>query len=65
MREETTPLKRWLTPDDLLKEFGIGLSNQQKLRTNRKIPFSKIGRYIRYDRAKIDTWLENNSIDVA
>jgi len=65
MKEETTPLKRWLTPDDLLKEFGIGLSNQQKLRTNRKIPFSKIGRYIRYDRAKIDTWLENNSIDVA
>jgi len=64
MREETTLPKRWLSADDLLKEYGIGLSNQQKLRTNRKIPFSKVGRYIRYDRVKIDQWLENNSIDV-
>jgi len=65
MREEKTTLKRWLSPDDLFKEFGIGLSNQQKLRTNRKIPFSKVGRYIRYDLNKINQWLENNSIDVA
>ena len=65
MREETAPLKRWLTPDDLVKEYDFSKSNQEKLRMNRKIPFSKVGRYVRYDRVKIDLWLENNSIDVA
>jgi len=65
MSKETAPLKRWLTPDDLVKEYDFSKSNQEKLRMNRKIPFSKVGRYVRYDRAKIDQWLENNSIDVA
>jgi len=64
-KETSTPLKRWLTPTELLQEFGFGISNQAKLRMNRKIPFSKMGRYIRYDRLEIDKWLENNKIEVA
>jgi len=59
----STP-KRWLNPNDLLEEFGFGLSNQAKLRMTKKIPFSKIGRYIRYDRLEIDKWLENNKVDM-
>jgi len=58
------PLKRWLNPNELLEEYGFGLSNQQKLRAKQKIPFSKIGRYIRYDRKDIDLWLENNKVDM-
>ena len=61
---EKTPPKRWLNADDLFKEYGIGLSNQQKLRSGRKIPFIKIGRYVRYDRLEIDKWLESNKIAV-
>lgn len=64
--EETpTTLKRWLNPTELSKEFGFSESNQAKLRMNNKIPFSKIGRYVRYDRLEIDKWLENNRIEVA
>jgi hypothetical protein len=64
--EETpTLLKRWLNQKELLKEFGFGISNQAKLRMKNKIPFSKIGRYIRYDRLEINKWLENNKIEVA
>ena len=65
MSSENTPLKRWLSPKELASEFGLGLSTQAKLRMNNKIPYSRVGNYIRYDRLKIDTWLENNSIDVA
>lgn len=65
MSLENRPLKRWLSPKDLVEEFGISLSNQARLRMENKIPYSKIGHYIRYDRFKIDQWLENNSIGVA
>jgi hypothetical protein len=56
--------KRWLTPTDLQKEYGFGLSSQSKLRSAKKIPFSKMGRYIRYDRFEIDKWIENNKIEM-
>jgi len=58
------PLNRWLSPNDLVKEYGFSKSNQDKLRMKRKIPFSKIGRYIRYDRLEIDKWLELNKIEM-
>lgn len=48
--------KRWLTPDDLESEYGIGKVRQASLRSQRMIPFSKRGRYVRYDRADIDQW---------
>jgi len=62
--EQQTPLNRWLSPNDLFREYGFSTSNQDKLRMNRKIPFSKIGRYVRYDRLEIDKWLENNKVDM-
>jgi len=55
---------RWLSPKELASEFGFSQSNQAKLRMKKKIPFCKIGRYIRYDRIEIDKWIENNSVDV-
>ena len=64
MKQEQTPQNRWLSPNDLFKEYGFSTSNQDKLRMNRKIPFSKIGRYIRYDRKLIDLWIENNKVDM-
>lgn len=52
--------KRWLNPQELYLEFGFSESTQAKYRHRRKIPFSKVGRYIRYDRVQINRWLENN-----
>ena len=57
--------KRWLTPSDLNEEFGFSVSSQAKMRMNSNsstIPFSKIGKYIRYDRVEIDIWLESNRV---
>ena len=59
-----TECKRWLSPSELKSEYGFGESNQAKLRMNNKIPYSKIGRYIRYDRWEIDKWLMNNNVSM-
>ena len=54
--------KQWLTPDDLQQEFAFSKSRQAKLRMERKIPFSKIGSYIRYSRHDINQWLEEAKV---
>ena len=61
--------KRWLSPDDLEQEYGFSKSTQAKMRmviNKSSIPFSKIGgKYIRYDRQKIDAWLETHQVQGA
>lgn len=54
--------KRWLDTTGLFTEFGFSKDNQAKLRMDRKIPFSKIGKYIRYDRIELDKWLESHAV---
>ena len=54
--------KRWFDPDDLFKKYGFTKSNQAIMRMEKRIPFSKIGRYVRYDRIEIDKWLENHAV---
>jgi len=57
--------KEWLTPKELAQEFRFSESTQAKYRMERKIPFSKIGRYIRYSRDEINKWLEVNRVEVS
>jgi len=54
--------KRWLSPKNLEQEFEITISTQAKLRMGKKIPFSKIGKFIRYDRILINKWLEDHNV---
>ncbi|HIQ28341.1 MAG TPA: DNA-binding protein [Sulfurovum sp.] len=56
--------KQWLTPTELQEEYGFSKSTQSKYRMERKIPFSKIGKYIRYNRDQINQWLESNKVEV-
>ena len=62
--EERVKQKRWLTPNELFREYGFSESTQAMYRMDRKIPFSRIGKYIRYDRDEIDKWLEDNAVEV-
>lgn len=59
-------MKKWLTIAELENEFGFKKDVQAKMRMKNakiKIPFSKIGRkFIRYDRLKIEKWLEDHEI---
>lgn len=60
-----TVSKRWLNPSELEIEYGFSKSTQSKMRmvsNGSDIPFSKIGKYIRYDRVAIDKWLEDHQV---
>ena len=54
--------KTWIDPEGLFEEFGISIPTQNRYRKERKIPFSKVSRFIRYNRDDINTWLKNHTI---
>ncbi len=53
-------LKRWLTIEDVEREYGFSNNTQKRMRRLKKIPFSKVGKKVRYDRLELDRWLEDN-----
>jgi len=53
-------LKRWLTIEELESEYGFNNNSQKRMRRLKLIPFSKVGKKIRYDRLELDKWLEDN-----
>lgn len=57
--------KRWLSPDDLASEYGFSKSTQSKMRMQSNpsnLPFSKVGKFVRYDRVAIDEWLKQHQV---
>jgi hypothetical protein len=46
--------KQWLSPDELEYDYGILKSTQSKMRMAKTLPYSKVGKYVRYNRAEID-----------
>lgn len=57
--------KRWLSPDEFEKEFGMSTSTQAKYRMDKKLPYAKFGGFIKYDRLKINELFESHHHDVA
>lgn len=58
--------KDWLNPLDVEKEYSISKSTLAKWRMkNKNLPYSKVGKYIKYKRSDIETFLNNNIIEVA
>ena len=55
-------LKQWLTPEDVKKEFGLSIPTQHRFRKNKGMPFSKIGRAVRFNRQELDKWFLANQI---
>lgn len=55
--------KNWLDTKELMEEFGVSITTQNRLRIERKIPYSKIGKMIRYRRVEIEQWLENHKVN--
>lgn len=50
--------KRWINPKEFRAEFGISENVQSTMRREKKIPFSKVGGFVLYDKKLIDKWLE-------
>lgn len=58
--------KRFLTPSELLEEFGFGLKWQDKWRSPKmgaaRLPHIKLGGYVRYQREEIEKWILKHSV---
>jgi hypothetical protein len=57
--------KQWLSPSELAEEYGFPKSTQSKMRMQNSastLPFSKVGKHIRYSRVAINAWLEEHKI---
>ncbi len=55
-------LNEWLSPSRLETEYEIKKSTQAKYRMENKIPFCKIGKFIRYNRAEINAWIASHKM---
>ncbi len=53
----TSKVNEWMNPHDLEQEFGIKISTQNKMRMEKRLPFSKFGKKIFYSKAKINQLL--------
>ncbi len=57
--------KEWLTPKEVKNEYGLSVSTLAKWRmVNINLQYSKIGKYIKYKRADIEAFLNNNIVEV-
>lgn len=56
--------KRWITPIEFEKEFSISKSTQAKKRSDKKLPYTKWGGSVLYDRFVIDKMFETHAIEV-
>ena len=54
--------KEWLNPHELMELYGIAVNTQAKWRVEKKIPYSKVGKFVRYSKAEINEWLKNHSV---
>ena len=60
--EPHPPLKRWLTISDVEREYGFNNNTQKRMRRLKLLPFSKVGKKVRYDRLELDKLLEDNKV---
>ncbi|MCX5633946.1 MAG: helix-turn-helix domain-containing protein [Phycisphaerae bacterium] len=52
---------KWLTLDELAEYLKIGRTNLYAMAQNATIPATKIGNQWRFDREKIDRWMDHKS----
>jgi len=61
-----TEKKVWMNPREVNEEFGFSTSTLAKWRMNNlNLPFSKMGKYIRYKRVDVEVFIESNKVEVA
>jgi len=61
---ESNIQNRFMTPKQLESEYSFSEANQAQMRMKKRIPYIKIGGYVKYDREAIDKWLEQNAVQV-
>jgi len=62
--QNATIQKEWINPNEVHNDYGFSISTLAKWRMeNKYLSFSKVGKYIKYKRSDIETFLNSNVID--
>ncbi|TKX31142.1 helix-turn-helix domain-containing protein [Campylobacter estrildidarum] len=61
--EKVLAVKKYLTIKDLEILYNIKRNTQNKYRTEKKIPYFKVGKNIFYDRQEIDKWFLSHRVN--
>ena len=54
--------KEYISPEELAREYGMSVSTQSKMRSAKKIPYHKIGSYVRYKVSDINEWIDEAKV---
>ena len=55
----------WLNPQGVENEYNFSVSTLAKWRMQKiNLPFSKMGKYIKYKRSDIEAFIESNKVEV-
>jgi excisionase family DNA binding protein len=55
---DAKPLPHLLTIDQLAEQLGVTQRHVRRLVAERRIPFLKVGRFVRFDPSDVGTWLD-------
>lgn len=56
----TTDLPQLLTIDQLADRLGTSVRHVRRLVAERRVPFLRVGKFIRFDSAEISDWLDES-----
>ena len=58
-----SPNKRFLDVKEASKHLGLAESTLYTMVSQRRIPFTKMGRRTKFDRHKLDQWIREHSVE--
>jgi excisionase family DNA binding protein len=58
----TTSLPHLLTIDELADHLGITVRHVRRLIAERRIPFVRVGRFVRFEPTAVAEWLERSTV---
>jgi excisionase family DNA binding protein len=58
----TSTLPQLLTIDQLAEQLGITVRHVRRLIAERRVPYLKVGKLVRFDPAEIAGWLDGSRI---
>lgn len=58
----TSTLPQLLTIDQLAEQLGITVRHVRRLIAERRVPYLKVGKLVRFDPAEIATWLDHHRV---
>ena len=55
--------QRYLSPQELSKYLGIAIQTVYEWTSQKKVPYIKMGRLVKFDQREIDTWMQTQKVE--